>query len=333
MEIPSASEISVVVQGPIVDGGVTEKCLASIRKSLPGAEIILSTWAGSPVSGLNYDRLVESRDPGPIWILDPVTHQPRISNVQRQINSTMAGLKRVSRKYALKIRTDFLLQGADFLKYFDQYQQRSPNFKLFEKRVLGCTVYARNPRRCLPRYAGLFHPGDFVFFGLTQDMLKLWDIDPATYTITDLTDTERANVGKEQTVFTRLAPEQCIWTGCLARFPEVRLPNGNHADGTQLLAISEESMANNLVLLEPEMWPVRWMKERRSYDIVNWMTHYTFLEWRGMYRKFCDSSASAPWLISSHIKKILFRLQRSRVRRPLTFALKPFYHQLVKWRV
>ena len=37
------NDISVVVQGAI-DQINTPKCLRSIRKRLPGAEIILSTW-------------------------------------------------------------------------------------------------------------------------------------------------------------------------------------------------------------------------------------------------------------------------------------------------
>src|SRR4051812_3848818 len=47
----SPEDISVVVQGPIVGRDhwppskrLTERCLASIRHQLPGAEIILSTW-------------------------------------------------------------------------------------------------------------------------------------------------------------------------------------------------------------------------------------------------------------------------------------------------
>ena len=57
------NDISVVVQGAI-DQINTPKCLRSIRKRLPGAEIILSTWEGSPIDGLDYDKLVLNKDPG-----------------------------------------------------------------------------------------------------------------------------------------------------------------------------------------------------------------------------------------------------------------------------
>ena len=56
-------DISIVVQGA-VDPKNTPKCLTSIRKYLPGAEIILSTWEGTDCTGLDYDVLVLNKDPG-----------------------------------------------------------------------------------------------------------------------------------------------------------------------------------------------------------------------------------------------------------------------------
>ena len=52
-----SEDISVVVQGAI-DKFNTPKCLKSIRKVLPRAEIVLSTWEKSDVNGLDYDILV-----------------------------------------------------------------------------------------------------------------------------------------------------------------------------------------------------------------------------------------------------------------------------------
>ena len=52
-------DVSVVVQGA-VDAKHTPRCLASIRKYLPGAYIILSTWEGQKVEGLDCDKVVTS---------------------------------------------------------------------------------------------------------------------------------------------------------------------------------------------------------------------------------------------------------------------------------
>ena len=59
----TSRDISVVVQGPIHKTR-TKKCLQSIRKNLPAAEIILSTWQNSSVNGMDFDILVANEDPG-----------------------------------------------------------------------------------------------------------------------------------------------------------------------------------------------------------------------------------------------------------------------------
>ena len=50
-------DISVVVQGA-VSKEYTTKCLKSIRRNLPGSQIVLSTWEDSDTSGLDYDKLI-----------------------------------------------------------------------------------------------------------------------------------------------------------------------------------------------------------------------------------------------------------------------------------
>ena len=79
--------MSVVVQGAI-DKDYTSKCLASIRKYLPEAEIILSTWEGCDVEGLDYDNLLLNKDPGTSDLIRkyPFEHP---NNVNRQIVSTI----------------------------------------------------------------------------------------------------------------------------------------------------------------------------------------------------------------------------------------------------
>lgn len=102
MESIKFEEISIVVQGP-VQPTITENALRSIREHLPGGEIILSTWEGTDCSGLEYDLLVLNQDPGVL--------PPAMLNTNRQIVSTVNGLKRVTRKYAVKFRTDNFIGG------------------------------------------------------------------------------------------------------------------------------------------------------------------------------------------------------------------------------
>jgi len=63
----SAENISFVVQGPVFNkietadqSFSTKDVLTSIRNNFPAAEIILSTWEGTDIRGLDYDKVVYS---------------------------------------------------------------------------------------------------------------------------------------------------------------------------------------------------------------------------------------------------------------------------------
>ena len=134
-------DMSVTLQGS-VDQTDTPKCINSIRKWLPGAEIILSTWEGSDISGLDYDILVLNKDPGAVLMKEHLPKKKYL-NVDRQIVSTQNGLKKATRKYALKIRSDLVLTTDNFLKYFDEYQARGENYNLFERKILVPMIFTR----------------------------------------------------------------------------------------------------------------------------------------------------------------------------------------------
>lgn len=103
LPIINSQDITVVVQGPIIgkpDDSFEEKhtqiCLQSIRKYLPKAEIVLSTWEGSDVRGLDYDVLIENKDPGKSMMGDFSI------NCFRQIVSSINGLKNAILNMLLK---------------------------------------------------------------------------------------------------------------------------------------------------------------------------------------------------------------------------------------
>ncbi|MDR2123614.1 MAG: WavE lipopolysaccharide synthesis family protein [Desulfovibrio sp.] len=160
-----SKDITVIVQGKI-DQRITPLSLLSIRKNLQHAQIILSTWENSNTANLSYDILVLNKDPG-AKIHDYVFNVK--NNVNRQLISTQEGLKKVNRKYSLKIRSDLILLNNNFLQFWDRFSNINEKYKLFTHRVLTSSIYARElsseTGRPLP-----FHPSDFWFFGLTQDI-------------------------------------------------------------------------------------------------------------------------------------------------------------------
>ena len=167
----TSRDISVVVQGPIVKHK-TEKCLKSIRKNLPEAEIILSTWEGSSIDGLDYDILVINIDPGAVR-QKKFTTAKVFSNLNRMVLSTNNGLEKAERKYTLKLRTDACIDNTGFLNLFEKFPARCDEYKLFEHRILASTLYSKFAITDHENKVEIpFHVSDWWFFGLTSDLKK-----------------------------------------------------------------------------------------------------------------------------------------------------------------
>lgn len=162
------SDITFVVQGAI-NNEETPKTLKSIRKYYPQAKIILSTWSGSNVTGLDCDEVLLNKDPGAL----PKVAGKTWLNLNRMIASTKNGLKKVKTKYTFKIRTDFYLEKR--LPAIEQYLDDIKNYNptIFKQPIISDWT----------SYLSIFvpfHYSDWFMFGLTEDLLKIWDIDLMT---------------------------------------------------------------------------------------------------------------------------------------------------------
>ena len=112
MQITS-KDLSVVVQGA-VSPLETALCLKSVRKYLPEAQIILSTWNGSDISHFDglYDEIVLSDDPGAV-IFD--IKDKKTNSLNRILVSSREGIKVAKKTYVLRIRTDLILKNNNLL--------------------------------------------------------------------------------------------------------------------------------------------------------------------------------------------------------------------------
>ena len=166
-----SKEISVIVQGGI-DKKETPKCLNSIRKILPNAEIILSTWNGADTSELDYDKVIYNEDPGTVLIEEHKSIKT-YNNMNRQLLSTQSGLKIANRKYSLKLRSDLILTGKGFINYFEKFQKRIDDYKLFQQKIVTSTLFTRYNIKSSKHHDRVlipFHISDWWFFGLTKDL-------------------------------------------------------------------------------------------------------------------------------------------------------------------
>ena len=169
-------DISVILQGPVhrkpdVRAGLnlTDHCVKSVRHALPEAEIIVSTWQGESPDGLGCDQFVTSPDPGPCDY--PIAFA---QNCNRQNVSSLAGLRAATRPFAVKMRSDTIMEFPAFLEYQYRTPERGIGAKLFAEKVVACSLGTTDFRRSRV----FFSLSDFFYYGRTADLITLFDIPP-----------------------------------------------------------------------------------------------------------------------------------------------------------
>jgi len=267
-----SSNISVVVQGPVSD--VSVESLESVRKFLPDSKIILSTWEGSDVSGLDFDEVVFSKDPHEIG-------KKYSSNVNRMLVSSLNGLKAVKTEYTLKIRTDFKLTGLNFLNFFSCDCIESKELRLFKKPLV---AYAWKSRR-----GRLFHIGDFYFFGLSEDILSLFDIP----LVTEEEDTWLKNNSPKNNYrvkgSNKFHPEQHLWIKFLEK-NNISIDLVDYTDYSEDMRIfTEKTFANNIIVASFFEFSIVAIKESLFHFNLPLQRHlYMFNDWVFLCRKYID---------------------------------------------
>ncbi|WP_429193755.1 WavE lipopolysaccharide synthesis family protein [Aeromonas veronii] len=171
-------DITFVVQGPVqaskersqIDG-VTSQCLKSIRTHFPTSTIILSTWKGQNIDGLDFDQVLLLEDPGQNIIMND-GDVIKLNN-NRQLYGVHMGLAMVTTPYAVKIRSDNLITGRGFLELYQKYVnvQRDCDFCYLENRVITSSAFFISSHYGKPVF---FHKSDLFDFGQTSDLLKIW---------------------------------------------------------------------------------------------------------------------------------------------------------------
>ncbi|GAA5216362.1 WavE lipopolysaccharide synthesis family protein [Corallincola platygyrae] len=307
-------DITVVVQGPVqalpdrnMDEGITVRSLASIRKYLPGAHILLSTWEGQPTEGLDYDELLLNKDPGPNINRYRADGTADKTNNNRQLVSTLNGLKRVKTKYAMKLRSDNFLTSDAFKHLQQAFPKRASEYCFLKERVVVNNTFTRDYAKGLPV---VFHACDFFYFGLTEDVLALWDIpwfDDLVY--------DESRKGQEQhDGFPCFMPDctQRFWLKALQKFdPSIQIKH-LHDYSPALKRISDLCYVNNLVIGEPEVIGLglntKFSGDERANRIGSLITYIHHLAWQRLYKKYCDPAHAIPGNLADIVRTKLLRL-------------------------
>jgi len=290
----SYEDITVVVQGPVQalaeraqDDGITSRCLDSVRQYLPGARLILSTWPDQNLDGLDYDELIICEDPGRNIVGYTRGGEPRYENTNRQVVTTVEGLRKVTTKYAVKLRADNYLTGNNFVELQKHWQARGEQFKLLEERVVISNTFSRRYYRGLPMS---FYICDFFYFGLTKDLLGIWDIPH----IEDIPYREDQK-GCEQhpgSPWPILDVDQQLAKRFLLENYGVDI-GVEHKHDLRFNARrnSDIIFANNFVVVTPEQinlaLPNKFVTNRQAKKSTQ-ITYLQHAEWERLYRKYCD---------------------------------------------
>lgn len=314
----NSKDISVVVQGP-VEKNLTKKCLTSIRKYLPQAKIILSTWKGTDCSGLDYDELVLNEDPGSFYSL--TFPGGALNNINRELVSTQNGLKLATTKYSMKIRTDFALKGTGFLKYFRSFNKFLPDeqMRLFKNRIV--TIDFENNL--------LFRLGDFFSFGETADLKKFLNVPLATSEEQENYQFKNKNspLIKEICMSARYITEQYILMHCVAKnIPEVFDIYADYTDISEYgKEFSEKILANNFIIVGARSGVFPLKKRLRFCRVINY-----FYDWQMLYKKHIDPQYKIPLKDLNFQKAFCLEKDISKIKKHYAFFITPF-KKTIRW--
>lgn len=159
-------DITVLIQGKLIVGTKksTEFIVKTIRRRYPNIKIVLSVWKDDTISPYLKEncKVIQSSDPGAVrnW------KSAKPNNVNRQIISTLNGLRFVKTDYVVKIRTDFWIDIKTVARLFDK-------LKPSQDAVLISGITTKNPLR---ETNGYFHFCDWLYFGKTERVIEFFDI-------------------------------------------------------------------------------------------------------------------------------------------------------------
>ncbi|MBZ2190303.1 WavE lipopolysaccharide synthesis family protein [Alcanivorax sp. JB21] len=311
----SSRDVTVVVQGPVhtfrgrpQEDGITQRCLASVRHHLPRACLILSTWEGQELSGLDYDELILNPDPGGNIVSYRKDGAARRLNHNRQIVSTVQGLRRVSTPYAMKLRSDNALLGSGFIDLQQRFTKRCADMCWLRERVVLANTFTRKfakGRRVL------FHASDFFAFGLAEDVLNLWDLP-----LFDDLDADGSFLAAGQPYYPG-APEypRDATQDLFLRFVNKHVPASlaHLLDGDEKrLRQSELILANNFIVAEPERIGLylgrKFLHGVRTAKRTGRSGFYTYAEWQALYQRYCDPEYEVQDSFSERLMRMLVRL-------------------------
>lgn len=244
------SDLTVVIQGPwnppAAGPHALPARLADLRRLMPGARLLLSTWQGTFMpKEIDAEDCIFSTDPGALPAYKLGACRP--SQINRQIVTSAAGLARVCTPYALKLRSDAVLMHAGLFSQLERLQERLANAG---QRLVVSGHFSVDPRvfEQMP-----FHFSDWFQFGVTSRLQRLWSVP--LMSLDDATHYRRVPHAAHATCFdrrflSRFTAEQHIWRA-YAEALGYTAPAFHNDIRPEVLAAHDQFLGHELVILDP----------------------------------------------------------------------------------
>ena len=318
----NSKDVSVVIQGKNITDH-TIKCLNSIRKNFPDAEIIFSTYENEDVSGLDFDILITSVDPK-ATLLCPNMY----NNMNRILTTTRAGLNKVSRKYCLKIRSDLFFDNDKILSDFSSlFPIREEYYKIFKQRVVFYSLWTRKFEYIANKYRILtpFYLSDWLCFGLTED-IKLYfnaiEFTNEPYFSKFFKNTKNNIHNCEGMMPWQFPPEQYFATSFFKKYFEEADMKSLQDFSLAKMELSRRIFASNVVICGYKECGA--YNQKSNYKFVskniNWLKGiwlsgvYRYADFLLDYQKYCDKKFKTQfcykWMTNEEIDKFIIKINK-----------------------
>jgi hypothetical protein len=287
-------QISFIIQGPVPQYNTNswfklKNNLLRLRNLFPKSEIILSTWYGSNTDNLFFHKLILNKDPMAFKVVSIWEDQVFELNINRQIVSTINGLKHSSRLYSVKIRTDNVLVNQNILYLIGKsINLKKSKLSLFNNHII--TLPAINPfwgvrggKNLLYR-SNLLIP-DWFFAGQTNDLIELWNVPLVSYE--NYNGQKVFNVNKITNFY---SPEQYILYQLMNKNNiKIKILNSYEKLRKSIINESEFFLVSNFIFIPANILGLISDKyPNASYAAVPIFSQglYTYKEWRFLYYKY-----------------------------------------------
>lgn len=186
--------IDLVIQGPYTD--FTDEVISSYIKLSFVDKIIVSCWEIDKDQSVFSDKVEFVRSPS-------YQKYPGPANVNLQLTTSLAGVKRTSSNLVAKFRSDQLFNLEGIEQMYDFFMSNLKDRRIF---VVG------------NHFHHLFHPKDWVYWGYRNDMINLFDPPHEVNEVCEKMGINSSNYSGAMNLLTR--PETYIGAHYCSRFDE-----------------------------------------------------------------------------------------------------------------